>query len=256
MTVDLNSRVERERVAADNEIWKSRETYGAVLSHTEVHYERKMLDLVREILGPLAGGRFLELGCLHWQHWFEPTKLKPRELHTINISEKEMEHGRKAASGALNEPIFHLMDAHQLRFADDFFDVVFGCGILHHLELERALLEARRVLKPGGIFFFREPLAMNPVAWLVRVMTPTARTPDEQPFRYQELALCRRLFDVRFYYEQLLTVPAGVLSKRLFASPDNRLTRAAFLVDEAALRIAPPIGPFSRNVVIVGRKRG
>jgi SAM-dependent methyltransferase len=255
MPASLEDRVQREREAADNEIWMDREGYAAALSHTEFHYERKTLGLVKDVLGPLAGGRFLELGCLHWQHWLEPTRLKPRELHTVNISEKEIEFGKKAAVGKLNDPIFHLQDAHSLKFADNFFDVVFGCGILHHLELERALLEARRVLKPGGVFFFREPLAMNPVAWAVRVMTPAARTPDEQPFRYQELALCSRVFDVRFYYEQLLTVPAGVLSKRLFASPDNWLTRAAYAIDEATLRIAPPIGPFSRNVVIVGVKR-
>ncbi len=255
MSTNLETRIQRERDAADNEIWRSRQTYSSALSHTEFFYEQKTLGLVRSILGPKTEGRFLELGCLHWQHWLEPTKLKPAELHTINISTTEIEHGKKAASTSLNTPIFHLMDAHHLSFDDETFDVVFGCGILHHLELKRALMEAKRVLKPGGVFFFREPLALNPVAAIVRLLTPSARTKDEQPFRLRELNLCRRLFQSTFYFEQLLTVPAGIASKFLFRSPTNFLTSSAFKTDEILIRLLPFIGPIYRNAVIVGIKR-
>jgi SAM-dependent methyltransferase len=47
----------------------------------------------------------------------------------------------------------HRMDAEQLAFADDSFDVVFSFGVLHHIpSLERAFAEVRRVLRPGGVF--------------------------------------------------------------------------------------------------------
>jgi ubiquinone/menaquinone biosynthesis C-methylase UbiE len=41
------------------------------------------------------------------------------------------------------------------------FDAVFAGALLHHIEnLDRAMLEIRRVLKIGGVFVAYEPLAM------------------------------------------------------------------------------------------------
>jgi SAM-dependent methyltransferase len=53
----------------------------------------------------------------------------------------------------------HVTDAETLPFADESFDLVFGHAVLHHLpDLDRALSEFRRVLRPGGtIAFCGEP---------------------------------------------------------------------------------------------------
>jgi ubiquinone/menaquinone biosynthesis C-methylase UbiE len=50
-------------------------------------------------------------------------------------------------------------EAEQLPFEDESFDLVFGHAVLHHIpDLERALAEFRRVLRPGGaIAFCGEP---------------------------------------------------------------------------------------------------
>ncbi len=73
------------------------------------------------------------------------------------------------------------MDAHELVFPDDLFDIVVGNGILHHLDLPVCLASIERVLKPKGFALFIEPLAGNPLLKLFRVLTPRARTIDEKP---------------------------------------------------------------------------
>jgi ubiquinone/menaquinone biosynthesis C-methylase UbiE len=50
-------------------------------------------------------------------------------------------------------------DAKRLGFEDDFFDVVMSNSIVHHIpEPIRTLREAVRVVKPGGLIFFRDLL--------------------------------------------------------------------------------------------------
>ncbi|MGH2973844.1 MAG: class I SAM-dependent methyltransferase, partial [Solirubrobacterales bacterium] len=46
-------------------------------------------------------------------------------------------------------------EAEHLPFEDESFDLVFGHAVLHHIpDLERAFLEFRRVLRPGGVIAF------------------------------------------------------------------------------------------------------
>jgi len=58
----------------------------------------------------------------------------------------------------------------------------------HHLDFLRALDEIKRVLRPHGKMIFTEPLDNNPVGKVVRALTPHARTDDEQPLRWKEMA--------------------------------------------------------------------
>ena len=82
------------------------------------------------------------------------------------------------------------------------FDLVFGSGILHHLILEKALCEIRRVLRPGGKAIFFEPLGHNPLINLYRNRTPQARTVDEHPLVKSDFEIVRKHFskcDVEFF---------------------------------------------------------
>lgn len=53
-------------------------------------------------------------------------------------------------------------DAYRLPFGDATFDTVFADSIFHHLEVDRALKEVARVLRPGGFLCLIEP---RPSPW-------------------------------------------------------------------------------------------
>jgi ubiquinone/menaquinone biosynthesis C-methylase UbiE len=89
------------------------------------------------------------------------------------------------------------MGTEQLAFRDGSFDLVIGFGILHHLDLQAAAPEIRRVLKPGGQALFREPLGENPLLELARDRLPyrgKARSPNETPLTVQMINTAGRSF--------------------------------------------------------------
>ena len=187
----LAARVERERSAYDAGV--DRERYQDLLaSHAGYQNSLARARIARAALAATPLRRVLELGEYAWVDWLEKTGLAPGEVVCINISQRELDAGIAKSLGTRLKPDFRLMDAHELEFPDGHFDAVIGWGILHHLDLDRALGEVARVLAPGGVMVFSEPLDMNPVARLVRRLTPEARTPDEVPFRAAELAAVRR----------------------------------------------------------------
>lgn len=61
---------------------------------------------------------------------------------------------------------FAVRDAENLRLKNNSFNIVCGVSILHHLDYEKALREAYRVLNKGGKIFFTEPNILNPHMFL------------------------------------------------------------------------------------------
>ncbi len=115
----------------------------------------------------------------------------------IDISPVAVELANAAAVEAglgPDELHYEVMDAEHLTFPDDTFDVVFGSGILHHLDLGRALDEIARVLVDGGVAVFFEPMGHNPAINLYRRLTPQMRTPDEHPLVVDDFARARQSF--------------------------------------------------------------
>ena len=248
----------------EQRVLRERETYDQGLdrrlfrpfAHAAHHYRLRRRKLVEELLEGKSRLRALEIGgTLGWQFFFERQLAQGAQVVCSNISLRELDKGLAAAGRSSNPPDFVICDAHRLPFPDASFDVVFGVAVLHHLSLHDALAEIERVLVPGGLMFFAEPLELNPVARVIRHLTPQARTEDEKPFGRGELALIGERFACSFHYEQLFSVPASLLSGLLYASPDNPVMRFAFRLDEGLKRLVPALGPYYRYVFIVGRRR-
>ena len=247
----LAARVKREQQHYDDGL--QRQTYDNILAHCQAYWHEEVLRLFRDTITADGVTDVLEIGSHGWAMVFDDETQLPPQLHCINISEAELDHGRTKAAARRFGINFHLMDAHELAFEDNSFDVVFGFGILHHLDYGKALDEIKRVLRPGGRMIFNEPMDMNPIGALVRMTTPKARTPDEAPLKSAHLKLFHERFDVSYHPQQFLSVPAGVLSRFTMKSPENWLMRAAFRIDQALSRM-PGLRLWFRKVVITGVK--
>jgi len=76
----------------------------------------------------------------------------------IDLSEKYLEIAKKRAG----DIEFLLMDCEDLKFPDNSFDIIFDRGTFSSLDLDKALPELVRVLKPDGFLIGIETLGHNP----------------------------------------------------------------------------------------------
>lgn len=170
--------------------------------------QNRFISLIGE---DCEGVTTLEYGCGQGRYGLELAR-RGAKVTGIDVSETGIELANlRASEMGLDTARFLTMDAEELDFATDSFDLVFGTGILHHLDLDRALGEIGRVLKPGGRAIFIEPLGHNPAINLFRRLRPQLRTPDEHPLRARDLREMSRHFArlEREYYclTSLLAVP-------------------------------------------------
>lgn len=101
------------------------------------------LRAVRAVLGPLQGKRILDLGCGKGRF---SSRLVSERAHVVGL---DISHAMLAEAPDLNRV---RGTASRLPFSDQAFNCVVAIELFEHLpDVERALVEVRRVLKPGGI---------------------------------------------------------------------------------------------------------
>src|SRR5712692_2342425 len=147
-----------------------------------------------ELDGIISGARVLELGCGTGEFTRRVAPSRAR-LVALDLSTDLLRKARERVPGSVR---FMIGDAHLLPFNSGAFDAVYGCSVLHHLDVEVALREVRRVLRPGGHLVFSEPNLLNPqVALMFKVRALRARfgvSEDEMAFTKRYVtALLHRL---------------------------------------------------------------
>jgi ubiquinone/menaquinone biosynthesis C-methylase UbiE len=81
-------------------------------------------------------------------------------------------------------------DLTQLPFENESFEAIVGDGILHHVDLNAAFLEIKRVLTKNGRILFFEPNMLNPQIFLERniaFIRQLHQTPTETAFLKSQL---------------------------------------------------------------------
>jgi ubiquinone/menaquinone biosynthesis C-methylase UbiE len=109
----------------------------------------------------------------------------------------------------MNLPLFlekgNVLD---MPYEDNFFDTVLLVSILEHLkpvELEQALVEVRRVLKPGGQMVYGTPVEKPFMVFMFKLLGHRIR--DEHFSTEKEIAAAARRIFPKGYVTQMKSTP-------------------------------------------------
>lgn len=207
------------------------------------------IDLIHN---DVKGKRVLEYGCGPGSQAFSLAR-NGAEVFAIDISDVAIEQAKHLAADQHLNIDFRVMDAENLQFEEQMFDIVCGSGILHHLDLPSCFSELNRVLKPEGKGVFFEPLGHNPVINLYRKITPGLRTDDEHPLLMEDLKLAESYFQkVNSYYFHLTSLVASFIpSVKIQTSFAKILNR----FDSKIFTAAPSLKKYAWITVLEVNKR-
>ncbi len=240
-------RIERERLfhnaAIADDVRRSTDKYYSVTAGSKAFYISTLRDLA-------IGRDALEIGCSLGDQAIDLARHGAR-VCGADVSTVALGRARQAAENAGMAVDFQLADAEALPFTDGRFDLVYGSGILHHLDLSRVTREIARILRTDGSAVFYEPLGHNAFINLYRKLTPKLRSEDEHPLLLSDLqfvSTCFRHTEVRYFHvSSLVTVP--LRKTPLFRPALNALER----FDATLFRAMPYLRRFAWMAVLVMR---
>lgn len=138
--------------------------------------------LFKEFIGNRQS-RVLEIGCGTGLFTQELAATENR-IVAIDISDALIAQAKERVRSKNVELVVD--NAYQSRFRPNTFDFIVGSSSLHHLDVDLALKEFSRILKPGGGIMFTEPNMMNPQIALIKNIPALKRragdSPDETAF--------------------------------------------------------------------------
>ena len=187
--------------------------------------------------------KILEYGCgiSEYIYFFNTLKSK---IYGIDISENAINKlHRKIQFSKTNKKLnFSIQDCEYTSFNNSYFDIIFGNGIIHHLDLEKSTKELNRILKVDGVCIFAEPLGTNMLLNLYRFLTPKLRSPDEHPLIFNDFKTFSKYFnnvEIKYYFFfSLLAFPfrkfkffvplVNIFHKLDILLFDNKLFRGVF----------------------------
>lgn len=226
--------------------------------------------IILKKLGNIRGKKILELGCGLGEASVYMAK-QGAEVFATDISDGMLNLAKKLAEKHAVQINTKKSYSDQIDFDDETFDIVYAANLLHHVDIERTLKEAVRVLKKGGVFVSWDPIAHNPLINIYRKKATAVRTEDEHPLKMNELKIFKKHFssisyDTTWFFTLWIFLKFYLIDKidpnkerywkkiltdnKKLEKTYNRLEK----IDNIVLRIFPFLKRYCWNIVIIGVK--
>lgn len=205
--------------------------FDAYWSKLDAHTERKYLSIrlgwelwrvVFNMMGPIKDRLILDVGCGIGLDSI-CLRLKGARVVGLDISPRA-EKKAKAITKKLHVKCeFVVGSIEKAPFVDGGFDMAFGRGVLHHVDIPSCSIEAKRLVRDRCLFI--EPLALNPIVNIARhTFKRSRRTLYEKPLRLQSTSdILKKYFEYVLHKEfYLISLIAYALVYYLFKSDMRR----------------------------------
>lgn len=156
------------------------------------------------IMGDLEGKKLLDYGA--GDGWNSVCFAKAKAMvWAIDVSEKGIAliEKKALANGVSKYLTAEIGNCYKTRFENDMFDIVYGGGVLHHLDLELAGQELRRILHSDGVAVFYEPIRETKIIDIIKVVVlriirrkPSEESEDETPLTMKRIKLLKQYFGI------------------------------------------------------------
>ncbi len=139
---------------------------------------KRELEVIFKVISAVKPERILDLGC--GGGWLSKIlSSKGFQVTGIDISSGLVKVAKKVSPDNAG---FIVGDCMNLCLKNNTFDLIICMGVLHHLDLDKTLLECHRLLNKSGSILLMEPNALNPLMAIGRKLAPMGTcTEDEQP---------------------------------------------------------------------------
>lgn len=200
-----------------------------VLDDQQAYFSGTEIELMARLL-PLDNTRVLELGCGSAWITRQLAQAHP-DCQFIATEVDAVQHQKNLATPAPNIS-FRLEGAQQISEPDGSVDVVLMLKSLHHVPeslMPQAMNEVARVLRPGGIAYFSEPVYQGDFNALMSLIH------DERVVRELAFKAIRRLSqreDMALLRQYFLYVPGLYDSWEQFESRFIKVTHSERRLDE------------------------
>jgi SAM-dependent methyltransferase len=144
-----------------------------------------------------------------------------------------------------------VQDCYKTRFESNKFDIIFGGGILHHLDIEGVGKELNRILHIDGVAVFWEPIRETKIMDIIKKIVlfilnrkPSEETEDESPLSQKRINLLKPYFkivNIRYF---------NVLSSAGLLFNSKALNSFLLWVDHLLIKYVPWFKKLGRAVVI------
>ena len=197
--------------------------------------KRTSKEIIEELLLPVEGAEIIDVGCGEGQL---TRMLTRRGAHVTGIEVSPRALARARAAEPVGDERYMQGLAEDLPVKSRSADIVVFLNSFHHVDEQgqpKALKEAARVLKEGGILFISEPLPEGPYFQLMKVAH------DETKVRNRAQEALRHAAEYKLLLEKTLTHVDRVTLKDFETFQDritaiNPQTRAAFVEHEPTIR--------------------